>query len=99
MKTITNLSIWSAISLYGVSASGDAKFNYRLNGSDWKNAFPDCGKTNQSPINLSTSNDAGYKKYASVEDAFVKDYSNQYEDVKIGWVGNTVKIALEDGPN
>jgi len=89
MNTIKKLSAFSALIMFGVSAAGDAKFDYRLNGADWKNSFPDCGKTNQSPINLSTSTDAGYKMYSSSEDAFVKEYNNQYEDVKIEWMGNT----------
>ena len=84
MNTLRNIS---ALALGAVSAAGDGVvFDYRLNGADWKNAYPDCGKTNQSPINLSTKADS-YKRYASVEDAFVKNYSNQYEDVKVTWTG------------
>ena len=29
-----------------VEAAGKAKYDYKQNGADWKNKFPDCGKTN-----------------------------------------------------
>ena len=89
MKLIRNIGAWSAVSLYGVSAAGAGPFDYKLNGADWKNAYPDCGKTNQSPINLSSSDSAPYKKWASSEDKFVKEYNNQYEEVKVLWTGGT----------
>ena len=41
--------------LYGsVSASGAGPYDYHSNGADWSQKFPDCGLTNQSPIDLKT---------------------------------------------
>jgi len=98
MNSLKNIATWGALTLGSASAAG-VPFDYRLNGADWKNAYPDCGKTNQSPINLSSKADA-YKRYASVEDNFVKNYNNQYEDVGVVWTnGKTTQVALEDGPN
>ena len=37
--------------------------------------------------------------YNSSEDKFVKEYNNQYENVKVGWMGDTSLVNLEDGPN
>lgn len=77
----------------------DLEYDYNHNGMDWKNTYPECAKTNQSPINFSTSLDAGYKQYSQVEDGFKKDYNNQYEDVEIHWKEHATKVLLKDGPN
>jgi len=99
MNTLRNVGIAGILSLSAVTAAEGATFDYRVNGADWKNAYPDCGKTNQSPIDLSTKADA-YKTYSSVEDQFVKTYSNQYEDVGVIWTGGTTtQVGLADGPN
>lgn len=81
-----------------VNAAGVA-FDYKQNGRDWKNAYPECGLTNQSPIDLKTgAND--YKRYAANEDQFTKTYSNQKGQVKVQWKdGKTTYVALNDGPN
>jgi hypothetical protein len=81
MNTLRNAGIAGILSLASVNAAEGAVFDYRLNGADWKNNYPDCGKTNQSPIDLSTKADS-YKTYPSVDDQFTKVYNNQYEDVK-----------------
>lgn len=58
-----------------VNAAGAGPFNYAQNGADWKNAYPKCGATNQSPIDLKTNANA-YKRYDASEDLFTKTYSN-----------------------
>ena len=58
-----------------VNAAGDGPFNYVQNGADWKNLYPKCGASNQSPIDLKTNANA-YKRYDATEDLFTKTYSN-----------------------
>ena len=80
-----------------VSAAGDGGYDYKQNGLDWPTAFPDCGLTNQSPINLNSAYDA-YTRYDKSEDLYTKVYSNQ-KDEEVAWVGDTTKVTLNDGPN
>jgi carbonic anhydrase len=69
-------AILSALVVSGAKAAAGSVFDYRKNGSDWPSAFPTCGGKNQSPINLSTSPNAGYRQYDAAEDNFIKNYSN-----------------------
>lgn len=79
MKSLTNLSIAALIAStsldHEVNAAGAGPFNYAQNGADWKNLYPKCGATNQSPIDLKTNPNA-YKRYDQSEDLFTKTYSN-----------------------
>jgi hypothetical protein len=56
-----------------VNAAGDATYNYETNGADWPDFSPDCGNSNQSPINLISysddkDKDFPYKVYKSKDD-------------------------------
>jgi len=49
---------------------------------------------------LSTNPNSGYRKYDAAEDNFIKNYSNQYDEVEVKWKdGATIQVNLEDGPN
>lgn len=102
MKSLGQISIAALIASTGlnqeVNAAGAGAYNYAQNGADWKNLYPKCGATNQSPIDLKTNPNA-YKRYDQAEDQFIKTYANQKGDVKIGWTGDTTKVELNDGPN
>jgi hypothetical protein len=86
------LSLATLLLLSEVSASG-VEFDYITNGADWPEDYPDCGRTNQSPIDLISAQDT-YKTYAASEDKFTKTYANQ-ENVAVAWVGDTSKVTLD----
>jgi hypothetical protein len=72
------------MTLLGASkaASTGPSWNYEKNGADWVgDDFPNCGKTNQSPINLISreSDNFEYTIYDGVEDDIKKEYSNQFD--------------------
>jgi hypothetical protein len=65
-----------------LGASEAASWDYKKNGADWvSDEFPNCGKTNQSPINLISRNndDFSYTIYEGSEDDVKKEYSNQFD--------------------
>ena len=56
-----------------VNVARGASWNYQTNGADWPDFSPDCGNSNQSPINLisyneETEKDFPYKIYKSKDD-------------------------------
>jgi len=79
MKSLTKISVAAFIASTGlnqeVNAAGGSVFNYAQNGADWKNSYPKCGASNQSPIDLKTNANA-YKRYDQSEDLFTKTYAN-----------------------
>lgn len=90
-----------AIALAGLAnqvSAGD--YNYITNGADWPAAYPDCGLTNQSPIDLKTDENA-YKTYDFQDDSFNKIYTNQVQKegeqgITIQWVnGYTTQVAVD----
>lgn len=69
-----------------------ADWNYAQNGADWPDISPDCGLTNQSPIDLKTDT-SGYKIFGSADDDITKIYSNQY-GATVNWNGHTSQTNL-----
>ena len=57
----TFLSLAFLLTGPGFIAGAETEFTYFFGGDEWKTAFSDCGKTNQSPINIVTAstNNAG----------------------------------------
>ena len=93
----------SSLLVASTSAAGSG-YDYKTdNGKDWptltglkdatgKAVENQCGKTNQSPIDLKTSWDVvedGVK-----EDGFNRLYTNQKTDITVQWTGDTSKIAV-----
>ena len=66
-------SIITAASSGGGSSSGS--YDYKQNGNDWSNSYPDCGAQNQSPININSAYDA-YTRYDKSDDLYTKVYTN-----------------------
>ena len=100
MNSLKTLSVWTAFTMSNVSAAEKgAKTDYSVNGANWPQTHPDCGLSNQSPIDLSARADAPYPRISSSDDRFTKEYNNQYEEVPVTWTGDTTLVALEDGPN
>ena len=69
----------SAILALTVSTNASATWDYKQNGADWvSDEYPNCGTTNQSPINLVSvdADDFSYDIYDAEEDNLTKDYSN-----------------------
>ena len=58
-------------------------------------ACPDCGKSNQSPIDLKSSITA-YSTYKALDDNFMKTYLN-VSNVKVEWKDKSTKVALGQG--
>ena len=82
-----------------VSAAGTG-YDFAENGADWPSKFPDCGLTNQSPIDLKTDENA-YKTYDFQDDSFNKIYTNQVQKsgepagITIEWKnGQTTQVAV-----
>lgn len=63
------------LSFATLASIASAAYDYKQNGLDWANSYPDCGLTNQSPINLNSAYDA-YTRYDKSEDLYTKVYSN-----------------------
>ena len=99
MKHCITFSVGAVLVFLAPAKSAGVAFDYKQNGRDWKNDYPDCGLSNQSPIDLTTgAND--YKRYSSNEDQFTKSYSNQKGEVEVKWKDDMCTyVALEDGPN
>ena len=84
--------------LIGSTDAAGTGYNFIKNGADWPSDFPDCGLTNQSPIDLKTDESA-YKTYDFQDDSFNKIYTNQVGDgtngIKIEWMnGATTQVAV-----
>lgn len=94
MKTIS-----AAASLFGLAnAAGSTPYGYASNGGDWGSiaGYEGCNEQGGSPIDLSTSL-SQFTNYESAQDNLASEYSNQ-ENAKIGWTGDTSKVALTTGP-
>jgi len=88
MVNIRNIA-FAVSALIGSSQAGDGSYNYITNGADWPSNSPDCGLTNQSPIDLKTEEGA-YPTHSYVDDDFNKIYTNQVQGsdatgIKIEW--------------
>lgn len=88
----------------GANAAGADTFDFfDNNGADWPNKWPDCGKSNQSPIDLRTD----WEVVKAKEDSFYKMYTNQETanintPIKIEWTankGDTLKIPVDKKDN
>jgi hypothetical protein len=80
MKSLKQISIAALIASTSLNeevnaAGAGTVYNYAQNGADWKNLYPKCGASNQSPIDLKTNANA-YKRYDQSEDLFTKTYAN-----------------------
>ena len=75
-----------------LAATQAADWNYATNGADWPDAFPECGATNQSPIDLKTDT-SGYQIFGAADDDITKIYSNQYGGT-VNWNGHTSQTDL-----
>ena len=84
----------------GIAAAAEgAEWDYKTNGADWPSLSPDCGKTNQSPIDLPdpwTNKNFDIPMYENAEFNFKRSYSN-VENVQVNWNGHTVQTNLPDG--
>ena len=103
MVNLKKLSVAVAALLGSTQAAGGGlSYNYVTNGADWPSISPECGLTNQSPIDLKTAEDA-YPTYSFTDDDFNKIYTNQVKDaaggIKIEWKGgHTTQVAVnKDG--
>lgn len=75
--------------MFGSAQAAGGSYDYIKNGADWPESSPDCGLTNQSPIDLSTDSNA-YPTYSADEDDFNKVYTNQKVSIPIVWTGGAV---------
>ena len=87
--------------LNGAIAAGDGPYNYKYNGADWPDFSSDCGKENQSPIDLRTD----WAVESADDDDFNKLYTDQQSYpsdkklIKAGWTGDTNKVELTNPGN
>ena len=96
-------SLAIALLMGELNAAGGGGYNYVKNGLDWPDykdpdgALNECGKRNQSPIDL-PSRVSHDKIIPSGDDKFQKLYTNQVGDIEVGWTGDTTKVAVnKDG--
>ena len=79
-------------------ADASLTYDYKTNGNDWPSISSDCAKENQSPIDLRTDWDV----VNADEDSFNKLYTDQEssaKDIKVGWTGDTIKVAVDKAGN
>ena len=74
MTNLRNVAFAVSALMSSASAAGGS-YNYITNGADWPSDSPDCGLTNQSPIDLKTEEGA-YPTYYFTDDKFNKIYTN-----------------------
>lgn len=89
----SNASLIAIAALVATTSGAGVTYDYKKNGADWGDTYADCKLTNQSPIDLKTAAGA-YTEYASSADKTTKDYTDQTTDIKVGWTGDTTKIAV-----
>ena len=58
--------------LVATAYAAGGNYDYKKHGADWPNAFPDCGKAQQSPIDLKSS----WGLESAMDDGFNKLYNN-----------------------
>ena len=67
------MKIAFVLSLLSSSANAaGGNYDFKKNGADWKDSYPDCGKPMQSPIDLKTS----WAVESAKDDGFNKIYTN-----------------------
>jgi carbonic anhydrase len=75
--------------------SAEGNYSYDYNGADWPKSSPECGLSNQSPIDLKTYV-GQYEKYKPEYDSFNPAYLN-ITNKKVEWKDKSTKVALGQG--
>ena len=69
------IAAFATAALMNSANAAGGGYDYKTNGADWPSDSPDCGLTNQSPIDLKTDENA-YQTYDFQDDSFNKIYTN-----------------------
>lgn len=90
------------MALFAKATTGLTEWDYTDHGSDWDLDFPNCGDSNQSPINLitvdRTAREFEYEVFDESKDVFQKAYINQVGNT-VTWTGSSTEVVLDGVTN